>query len=329
MPSIRISDIDLESSVQVRARIDSDTVQDYADHILAKKPPLPPIVVFGPDSRGKYFLSEGWHRVEAHLQAKRECIAATVKEGGWKEALEHALGSNIQHGLRRSNADKRRVVELAIKHFEGFSDLVLANKCGVSDRFVREVRNFLQPRNGSGVDAPRKVIGIDGIQRTIPPPPTRPPVAPQGDGARIEVKASPNFLPPPPPDPVEPEPVEEAEEGQLPKDVKGRTIPPDCVPMWERRREILDVLRSISEVRTRIKDAQEDRDPLFCGKDQGRTLINFSSAIAHLNQIYDDVKAALPVRVCPVCQGLGCQHCSGLGLISDYRLKYIPSEYRR
>ena len=65
MPTIRISDIDLESSVQVRAKIDPETVAEYAAHIEAKKAPLPPIIVYGPDSRGKFFLSEGWHRVEA------------------------------------------------------------------------------------------------------------------------------------------------------------------------------------------------------------------------------------------------------------------------
>jgi hypothetical protein len=321
MPTIKISDIDIEASVQVRARIDLDTVADYADHIRAKKPPLPPIVVFGPDSRGKFFLSEGWHRLKAHQAAGRDGIAATIKDGGWREALENALGSNAAHGLRRTNADKRRAVELAFKHFDKMADTVVAEKCGVSRNFVFEVRQD-QPVIGLQVDAPRKVIGRDGIERTIPPCPTRQPVAAQED----EEDSS---LPPPPPDPEDPEPVPEPEEGQLPRDVKGRPIPPDCVPMWERRQEIIDLLRAISEVRTKIKDAQDDRDPLFCGKgDQGRTLINFSSAIAHLNQIYDDVKAALPVRVCPVCQGLGCKHCSGLGLISDYRLKMVPSEYR-
>ena len=81
MPVIRRSDIDLESSVQVRAKIDPETVAEYAAHIEAKKAPLPPIVVYGPDSRGKFFLSEGWHRVKASQQAGREGIQATVKEG--------------------------------------------------------------------------------------------------------------------------------------------------------------------------------------------------------------------------------------------------------
>jgi hypothetical protein len=317
MPTLKISDIDIEASVQVRARIDLDTVADYAAHIQAKKPPLPPIVVFGPDSRGKFFLSEGWHRLKAHQAAGRDGIAATIKDGGWREALEHALGSNAAHGLRRTNADKRRAVELALKHFSGLSLRDVADKCQVSHEFVRE----LKADQVSTVDTCETITGRDGKQYPARPP-TRPPVAAQED----EEDSS---LQPPPPDPEDPEPVPEPEEGQLPRDVKGRVIPPDCVPMWERRREILDLLRAISEVRTKIINAQDDRDPLFCGKgDQGRTLINFSSAIAHLNQIYDDVKAALPVRVCPVCQGLGCKHCSGLGLISDYRLKMVPSEYR-
>lgn len=328
MPTIKISDIDVEGSIQVRTKIDPDTVRDYAEHILAKKPPLPPIIVFGPDSRGKFFLSEGWHRLKANEVAGNNTIVATIKTGGWRDALEHALGSNATHGLRRTNADKRRAVELALKHFDRMSDAVIAEKCSVSHRLVVKVRQE-QPMHRAYVDQARKVVGKDGIERTIPPPPTRKPITLQADMGTRAIPTPPSRPIPMPPDPVEPEPVPEPETGQLPKDIKGRPIPPDCVPMWDRRNEILDLLRAISDVRTRIKDAQEDRDPLFCGKDQGRPLINFSSAIAHLNQIYDDIKAALPVRVCPVCQGLGCKHCSGLGLISEYRLKFIPSEYKR
>lgn len=328
MPAIRISDIDIESSVQVRARIDPDTVQDYADHILAKKPPLPPIVVFGPDSRGKYFLSEGWHRLRANQRAGRDSIDATIKEGGWKDALEHALGSNSAHGLRRSNADKRRTVELALKHWPNWNDQMLSSKCAVSDRFVWGVRKESTPPNGSDVLEPRVILRKDGTTMTLPPPPTRPPSAPQRDTERERNPIPPVRMPDPPPEPTDPDQIPEPEDGDLPKDAKGRPIPPDCVPMWDRRREILDILKSISEIRTLVKDAQDDRDPLYVGKEQGRTRVNFTSVIAHLDQVYADMKAALVTRVCPVCQGLGCKYCQGLGLISEYHLHSVPSEYR-
>ncbi len=293
MPVIRISDIDLESSVQVRAKIDPETVAEYAAHIEAKKAPLPPIVVYGPDSRGKFFLSEGWHRVAAAKKAGRDGIMATIKDGGWKEALEHALGSNAAHGLRRTNLDKRRAVELALKHWPEWSSRAIAEKVGVSHTFVDESRPQVATVATSNTNV-TFVTGKDGKQYPSMPP-SRPPSV-----------------------------------DELPKDQKGRSIPPMCVPIWNRRQEVVDVLKAVSEIRTKFVNAQDDRDPLWCGsKNQGRTLVNFTSVIAHLNQVYDDIKAALAIRVCPVCQGLGCAHCSGNGVISKYRLSNVPMEYRK
>lgn len=331
MPTIRISDIDLESSVQVRAKIDADTVAEYAAHIEAKKAPLPPIVVYGPDSRGKFFLSEGWHRVKANQQAGRDGIMADIKDGGWMDALEHALGSNAAHGLRRTMADKKHAVELAIKHWPNWSHEKVAESCGVSKSFMEhEYPRKDRPPQFAGVSGPSKIIGIDGIERTIRPCPTRPPQAAQGFTPIEREPQEPHIPIPPPPDPEPPEPMPTHSVDELPKDKKGRSIPPMCVPIWTRRQEVVDVLKSVSEIRLKFIAAQEDRDPLWCGsKNQGRTLVNFTSVIAALNQIYADVKAALAIRVCPVCQGLGCANCSGNGVISEYRLKYVPMEYRK
>lgn len=329
MPAINISDIDTDSSVQVRAKIDPDTVAEYTANIEAKKAPLPPIVVFGPDSRGKYFLSEGWHRLEANRRAGRTTIMATIKDGGWKDALEHALGSNAAHGLKRTNADKRRAVELALKHWPTWSNRAVADKCGMDESTVRDLRPTC------GIPAPETVTGKDGKQYPAHPP-SRPPMSqpqpPQENEEDEQENAEPpkdDWMPPKAPDDAEePEEVPPVEKGQLPKDTKGRLVPPCCVPMWERRREILDVLNTISDLRTMFQNADDDRDPLWHGKEKGLSLVNFGSLQAHLNQIYADVKAALPIRVCPVCQGIGCRHCAGLGIISKFRLSLIPREKR-
>ena len=338
MPTIKISDIDLETSVQIRVKIEPDTVADYAAHIQAKKPPLPPIVVFGPDSRGKFFLSEGWHRLEANRRAGRAGISATIKDGGWKDALEHALGSNAAHGLRRTNADKRRAVELALKHWPGWSSRAVEEKCGVSDTFVASIRSIQVPTVGTC----QTVTGRDGKQYPAHPPmqqapeeeyqpheAEKPAEVYEEPGTRPEVPLRTSQLPLPPPEPFTPMPIPVAKPGSLPKDAQGRTIPPTCLPLWTRRQEVLALLSAVSEVRATLKAAQDDRDPLWCGKDQGSTCVNFSSVLAHLNQVYADIKAALAHRVCPVCQGLGCRHCCGLGLISEYRLGFVPSEFKK
>jgi hypothetical protein len=113
-------------------------------------------------------------------------------------------------------------------------------------------------------------------------------------------------------------------------DPRGKTIPPDKVALWERRDEVIGLLGDISRVRVLLKKAQDDRDPLWCGAGQGHAPVNFSSTLAHLNQAYADVKAALPYCVCPLCQAVGCRACSGLGLISEYRYDtVVPEKYKQ
>lgn len=61
------------------------------------------------------------------------------------EALKYALSSNSVHGQRRTNADKRRCVEIAVKEFASLSSRAIAELCGVSDPFVGQIREALQP----------------------------------------------------------------------------------------------------------------------------------------------------------------------------------------
>ncbi len=321
MPLIKISDIDIERSVQVRARIDPRTVEEYAEHITAKKPPLPPIIVFGPDSRGKYYLSEGWHRLEAHKRADRASVNATIRDGDWKAALEHALGSNARHGLRRSNADKRRVVELALKHWPGWSQSMIADKCGVHVNTVAAIKPQV-PQNV----VPDKILGKDGKQY-----PSRPPKAPPAQPPEDDPGKSPTIgkQPPAPVQRLEDEPPGDPtpEQPPLPTDRLDCVVPPHLVPLWERRREVQTLLDQLSRIRAAIQQAQDDRDPLFYGAGQGQAPINFSSALTHLQQARSAINEALPFAVCPMCQGGGCRCCSGNGLISKYRYDtIIPSE---
>lgn len=55
--------------------------------------------------------------------------------GGRADALKHAL-----HGHRRSNADKRRCVEIALREFPKLSSRAVAKLCGVSHTFVEQLR---------------------------------------------------------------------------------------------------------------------------------------------------------------------------------------------
>jgi hypothetical protein len=154
---MRISEIRLEADLQIRAEIDQQTVADYAER-WKDGDMFPPAIVFF-DSK-HFLLVDGFHRVAAAKQAGLDFIAVEIRKGSRREALAAALGANIQHGLRRSNADKRRATTIALKEFADLSDRAIAEMCGVEHHLVGEVRRQL---GDSPSPAPR--IGRDGKRR--------------------------------------------------------------------------------------------------------------------------------------------------------------------
>lgn len=132
-----LSTIELDASIQCRADIDIATVNEYAEAMRGGAE-FPPVDLFG--TAEKCWIGDGWHRVMAARQLGLADIEATLHSGGRVEALRHALGANALHGHRRSNADKHRTVEIALREFEGLSNVVIAKMCGVSDPFVMGLR---------------------------------------------------------------------------------------------------------------------------------------------------------------------------------------------
>lgn len=63
-------------------------------------------------------------------------------------------GANASHGLRRTNADKRRAVMALLNDAEwsAWSNVEIARRCNVSDMTVKRVRDELSPPQ-SGSDS--------------------------------------------------------------------------------------------------------------------------------------------------------------------------------
>jgi ParB-like nuclease domain len=118
--------------------VNSEVVREYAD-ALRSGAELPPVVVFR-DPSGVHWLADGHHRAAAAELAGLSELAADVREGSRRDALLHAAGANAAHGLRRSNADKRRAVLLVIEALPKWSDRKVAEAVGVSHPFVAAVR---------------------------------------------------------------------------------------------------------------------------------------------------------------------------------------------
>ena len=156
----------LDGGTQPRAASDPATIAEYAEHMRAGDT-FPPVVVFhdGTD----HWLADGFHRVAACRAAGLASVAADVRQGTRRDAVLYSAGANATHGLRRSNADKRRAVLtlLGDPEWSQWSDREIARRCAVSNRFVGVVRAELAV-NGSQSPTARRYTrgGAEAVMQT-------------------------------------------------------------------------------------------------------------------------------------------------------------------
>jgi len=197
----RLDRIEMDTSIQCRAQIDVALVSEYAER-MTEGADFPAVVLFG--TATKAWIGDGWHRVLAAQQVGAKDIRAEQHPGGRAEALKHALGANALHGHRRTNADKRRAVEIALTEFPKLSSRAVAKLCGVSPDLVDRFRRDQVPETGT---SPEPRTGADG-------------------------KSYPAKREPAPPAPVEETESEESEESE-PEPRRGPH--PDVLPKDQQR----------------------------------------------------------------------------------------------
>lgn len=140
--NLPLEKIVLEPSLQPRNELNGDAIQQYAADMLAGDE-FPPVEVY--HVGGRYLLTSGWHRVLAAKRAGLPAIAALVTEGTHDDALWASCAANIEYdrsGSRRTNADKRKAVKMALEHprAASMSGEEIARHCGVSNAMVSRLR---------------------------------------------------------------------------------------------------------------------------------------------------------------------------------------------
>ncbi len=134
-----LADLRTDGGTQPRASLSEETVAEYAE-AMAAGVRFPPVVAFydGTDR----WLADGFHRVQAAQVAGRDSIEVDIRQGTRRDAVLYAAGANAQHGLRRTNADKRRAVFtlLADPEWSAWSDQEIARRCGVDPTWVGRLR---------------------------------------------------------------------------------------------------------------------------------------------------------------------------------------------
>jgi uncharacterized ParB-like nuclease family protein len=133
---LAVAEVRRDGGTQLRAKLDEEVIAEYAEAVGR----LPPVIVYRDGKH--YWLADGHHRIEAHVRAGRRLIMAVVHIGTRRDAVLHAAGANTDHGVRRSNEDKRKAVRTLLQDEEWgqWSNREIARQCHVSEWLVRDVR---------------------------------------------------------------------------------------------------------------------------------------------------------------------------------------------
>lgn len=268
---IPIEDVVLDERCQARADVDHDAVNEYAEAYKTGKT-LPPPEVFRVS--GKLYAVDGYHRIPAAFKAGIDFLrVAVVGDGTIDDAIWYATGVNQAHGVRRTNADKRRAVRMALNSPIGQeqSTAALAEHLGVSRPFVSKLREDWEAAQGATVapSEPKRRKGKDGKSY----PARKPKQALSDDTSGPE----------PDPDPLPHEPEETAS----PLPGYGHTLRVLAAHIGGLRREV------VSQIPVELNGPRQRCE-------------------ASLKAAEHALLTAVPI-VCPGCDGDGCKHCDESG----------------
>lgn len=300
MKTLQVDNIRIDGGTQARESIDTNIVDDYADILLENNGDgLPAIDVYFDGS--EYWLSDGFHRWHAHRKAGFGTIQANVIQGTQRDAILAAVGANAAHGLKRSNADKRKAVTILLndKEWKEKSNRWIAEKAKVSDVFVGKVRD----ESTANVCSSR--VGKDGKSRKTPSKEAK------GDVERAKetgkVSGGTTFD------------VEEIEAAQasILRDFNG-------VPIPERLKEAHG---QVMQIKSRCKQIDAfKRELLAFSESPGCEFVN-PQVIEHaIRDIKNQFHQARFYCVCPDCKGSSCKRCKGLGYFPDGRKNHLQTE---
>lgn len=147
---LRVDRIRTDGGTQPRAAMDEATIADYAEAIESGVT-MPPVVVFHDGE--VYWLADGYHRLAATKRLGCLDIDVDLRQGTRRDAMLHSFGANATHGLRRTNADKRRAVMamLSDPDWSQWSNREIARAVNVSEWNVRRIRAEVTPPSMSAI----------------------------------------------------------------------------------------------------------------------------------------------------------------------------------
>lgn len=184
LPAVRgvpLAGIRLDGGTQCREAMDSEHIEHLVE-VLEGGASLPAAIVY--HDGASYWLADGFHRYHAAERREAAELWCEVRSGTRLDAVNYALGANTSHGLRRTNADKRKAVMIALKEFPNLSSRAIAEKCGVTNKTVDQYRPASAPEDRrAGADGKTYSAGRYPEANRAPGDP-----APLPDNYRVESK---------------------------------------------------------------------------------------------------------------------------------------------
>lgn len=143
--AVPLAQITFDTKIQSREGLNTEKVNEYEasfrEHGWGN---FPPISLY--DDGEIKWIGDGNHRYAAASQAGLAMVPARIKTGTRRDAILHAASANHDHGLPRTNADKRRSVTLLLldEEWRTWSDHQVAQHCHVDHKTVGKIRSELE-----------------------------------------------------------------------------------------------------------------------------------------------------------------------------------------
>jgi hypothetical protein len=238
--TIPLDAVNIKGGTQSRVELNQATIAEYVELIRASVE-LPPVITFFDGST--FWLADGFHRFNAHLDAGATEIASEVRTGTQRDAILLSVGANAAHGLRRTNEDKRRAVMTLLNdpEWSTWSSEAIAKACAVSPRTVSAMRI-----SANAEIAPVRTVERNG--KTY-----------EQNTANIG-KPAPAAVVPSAANPLDDDPAPFIQPANAPLPAATTTSPDEVVALREQLAEISDALKSTlddNEMMGRVFDADD------------------------------------------------------------------------
>jgi len=316
--TLPITSLRFGGETQARAATCAETVKEYTD-ALQSGAKFPPVIVYH-DALNLYYVGDGTHRVMATLETGGLTIECEVRQGGLIEAKKYACSANKSHGLKRTNADKRKAVvmywELVKDENPRPSNTAIADWCGVVESFVRKVikekkedPKLTSHKAKSTVGKDGRTINTSNIGKNTKPDPKPEPDQESEDAIDSEPEAEPEAAPEP---------------GAIMLDSAGHAVPERLRQVFEQVAEWHEIKNIFNGLAKKIHDMASHPSGsgkllrMMCNSEGSAAKQNWR--IRDLSNVKNAIRFSKPFSICPKCAGQDkpdCNGCSGAGWVSE------------